>query len=254
MAGLIAAVEPIETSDDEGMRPVLVTSDWHPVEQSGRCDALQVRASLYRVIGETTERARREVRHRWKPVFRCRRRRTTVLRVSSPAPPAPEDELFADLLAANRGYAETFSLSGFDGVARAGVAMVTCMDSRIDPLRMIGLKAGDAKILRNPGGRVTDQVLIALVLGVNLLNVSRVLVVQHTRCAMAASGESQLRERVSEAGGVDASWMTFGVITDQRADIADEVQKVRSHPLIGDRVDVGGFLYDVDTGLLEPVC
>ncbi|MGI8955192.1 MAG: carbonic anhydrase, partial [Nocardioidaceae bacterium] len=80
---------------------------------------------------------------------------------------------FDDLLAANRAYASTFALQGFDGVARAGVAMVTCMDSRIDPLRMIGLSAGDAKILRNPGGRVTDQVLVALVLGINLLHVDR---------------------------------------------------------------------------------
>ena len=80
---------------------------------------------------------------------------------------------FDDLLAANAAFAEDFSLAGFDGIARAGVAMVTCMDSRIDPLSMIGLSAGDAKILRNPGGRVTDQALVALVLGVNLLNVDR---------------------------------------------------------------------------------
>ena len=76
---------------------------------------------------------------------------------------------FDDLLAANREFAEHFTFSGFDGVAHAGVAMVTCMDSRIDPLGMIGLSPGDAKILRNPGGRVTDQALVALVLGVNLL-------------------------------------------------------------------------------------
>lgn len=161
---------------------------------------------------------------------------------------------FDDLLAANREFAGSFDLAGFDGVARAGVAMVTCMDSRIDPLHMIGLEPGDAKIMRNPGGRVSDQVLVALVLGVNLLGVDRVLVVQHTRCAMAGGSEAQLRERVSTASGADASWMTFGVITDQRADIADEVAKVRAHPLLGERAAVGGFLYDVDTGLLEQIC
>ena len=84
---------------------------------------------------------------------------------------------FDDLLAANRRYAEDFSLSGFDGIAHAGVAIVTCMDSRIDPLRMVGLEPGDAKILRNPGGRVTDAALVALVLGVSLLEVRRILVV-----------------------------------------------------------------------------
>ncbi len=75
-------------------------------------------------------------------------------------------------MATNARYAEIFELAGFDGVAHAGVAVVTCMDSRIDPLRMLGLQPGDAKMLRNPGGRVTQQALVALVLGVNLLGSS----------------------------------------------------------------------------------
>jgi len=160
---------------------------------------------------------------------------------------------FDDLLAANRAFAEDFALSGFDGVAHAGVAMVTCMDSRIDPLGMIGLTPGDAKILRNPGGRVTDQALVALVLGVNLLKVDRILVVEHTRCAMASASEEDLRERLTDESGVDATWMSLGVIDDQRTTLRADVHKVRAHPLIGDHVTVGGFLYDVDTGLLEPV-
>ena len=160
---------------------------------------------------------------------------------------------FDDLLAANREFAEHFALSGFDGVAHAGVAMVTCMDSRIDPLGMIGLAPGDAKILRNPGGRVTDQALVALVLGVHLLDVSRILVVEHTRCAMATSSENDLRTRLGERAGVDASWMSLGVIDDQEAAIRKDVDKVVSHPLIRPDVAVGGFLYDVDTGLLRTV-
>jgi carbonic anhydrase len=158
---------------------------------------------------------------------------------------------FDDLLAANKKFAETFTLSGFDGVAHAGVALVTCMDSRIDPLGIIGLHPGDAKIFRNPGGRVTEQALEALVLGVHLLNVHRILVMPHTRCAMASSSQDELRRRVGESAGQDASWQTFGVVTDQEAALADDVRKVRSHPLIPDRVEVGGFVYDVDTGLLN---
>jgi len=158
---------------------------------------------------------------------------------------------FDDLLSANRRYAETFTLSGFDGVAHAGVAIVTCMDSRIDPLGIIGLKPGDAKIFRNPGGRVTEQALEALVLGVHLLNVNRVLVVPHTRCAMVATTQDELRKRVGESAGQDASWQTFGVVADQKAALADDVRKVRSHPLIPDTVEVGGFIYDVDTGLID---
>jgi carbonic anhydrase len=157
---------------------------------------------------------------------------------------------FADLLAANATYAETFGEGGFDGVAHAGVAIVTCMDSRIAPLEMVGLGHGDAKIFRNPGGRVTPQALEALVLGVHLLGVDRILVVPHTRCAMASASEQELHERVSASAGIDASWQPFHVVTDQLAALADDVQIVRSHPLIPDRVKVGGFLYDVDTGLL----
>ncbi len=157
---------------------------------------------------------------------------------------------FSDLLAANQSYAATFVDGGFDGLAHAGVAIVTCMDSRIDPLAMVGLRHGDAKIFRNPGGRVTEQALEALVLGVHLLGVRRVLIVPHTRCAMTAHSESELQSRIGELAGVDASWHRFHVVSDQRAALAEDVAKVRSHPLIPD-VEVGGFLYDVDTGRLD---
>jgi carbonic anhydrase len=158
---------------------------------------------------------------------------------------------FDDLLEANRQFAADFTLSGFDGVAHAGVAIVTCMDSRIDPLRLVGLGPGDAKIFRNPGGRVTDAALEALVLGVHLLNVQRVLVVPHTRCAMASSSQQELRERVGASAGQDASWQRFSVVDDQVAALQEDVRRVKAHPLIPDTVAVGGFLYDVDTGLLE---
>ena len=152
---------------------------------------------------------------------------------------------------ANREFAGHFDLGGFDGVAHAGVAIVTCMDSRIDPLNMVGLQPGDAKIFRNPGGRVTTQALEALVLGVHLLGVERVLIIPHTRCAMTSNTEQELREKVGASAGQDASWQHFHVVEDQLASLEKDVQKVRSHPLIPDSVLVGGFVYDVDTGLLD---
>jgi len=158
---------------------------------------------------------------------------------------------FDDLLAANREFAETFDLAGFDGVAHAGIAIVTCMDSRIAPLQMLGLTPGDAKIFRNPGGRVTPQALEALVLGVHLLRVERILVIPHTRCAMASASLEELRERVGASAGQDASWQSFGVVADQEAALRDDIRQVRSHPLIPESVAVGGFLYDVDTGLID---
>lgn len=158
---------------------------------------------------------------------------------------------FDDLLAANREFASTFSLSGFDGIAHAGVAIVTCMDSRIDPLGMLGLSPGDAKIFRNPGGRVTAAALEAIVLGVHLLNVKRVLVVPHTRCAMTTASEVELRQKIGESAGQDASWQGFHVVHDQLAALEQDIAAVRSHPLVPDSIEVGGFVYDVDTGLMK---
>lgn len=160
---------------------------------------------------------------------------------------------FDDLIEANRFYAATNRILGFDGIAHAGVAVVTCMDSRIDPLGMIGLVPGDAKIFRNPGGRVTGNALEALVLAVHLLRVNRILVVPHTRCAMAANTEQELRDKISASSGTDAAWQGFHVVKDQREGLRQDVAAVRAHPLIAGRAIVGGFLYDVDTGLLDPV-
>ena len=75
--------------------------------------------------------------------------------------------------------------------------------------------------------------------------------IPHTRCAMASSTLDQVREKVSASAGQDVSWQTFSMVSDQRAALADDVHKVVSHPLVPDTVKVGGFIYDVDTGLLD---
>ena len=158
---------------------------------------------------------------------------------------------FADLLAANDRYRGEFPLAGFDGIARAGVAMITCMDSRIEPLEMIGLTTGDAKIIRTPGGRVTPDALVGCVLGVHLLGVKRILVVPHTRCAMASGEDADVVARVARETGEDLSDMTLGASTDQRARLIEDVDLLRTHPHVGERALVGGFLYDVDSGELQ---
>jgi carbonic anhydrase len=158
---------------------------------------------------------------------------------------------FDDLVAANKEFAASFELGGFDGVAHAGVAVVTCMDSRIDPLRMLGLEPGDAKIFRNPGGRITDAALEALVLGVHLLGVERILIVPHTRCAMASNTEREFQLKVGKSAGQDVTWHRFHVIGDQMAALQEDVRRVQTHPLIPETVKVGGFMYYVDTGLIQ---
>jgi carbonic anhydrase len=166
-----------------------------------------------------------------------------------PAPPTT----FADLLTRNGGYQNQFNHGGFDGVAHAGVAMVTCMDSRIEPLKMIGLKVGDAKIMRTPGGRVTPDALIGCILSVHLLGVNRILVVPHTRCAMASGEDADIVAKVKETTGEDLSDLRLGASTDQRARLAEDVAALRENPHIQGRALIGGFMYDVDTGALNQV-
>jgi carbonic anhydrase len=157
---------------------------------------------------------------------------------------------FDDLLAANRRYA-TQAPRNFDGIAHAGIAVVTCMDSRLQPLEMLGLFLGEAKILRTPGGRVTHDALIGCVLGAHLLHVDRILVIAHTRCAMASGTDDEIRARILGATGADLGDLTLGATPDQEGALLTDVDLLRSHPVLAGRVAVGGFLYDVDSGLLR---
>jgi carbonic anhydrase len=161
--------------------------------------------------------------------------------------------MFDDLLEANQRYRAEFHDSGVPGTAARGLAVLTCIDSRIDPLAMLGLRAGDAKIIRNAGARVTDDSLRSLVLAVNLLGVTRVCVVQHTECAMVGTTDDELRARISAARGVDAAGWHFLATTDQVATLRDDMARIRSCPLLPGDLDVGGFIFDVHRGDLRMV-
>jgi carbonic anhydrase len=161
--------------------------------------------------------------------------------------------VFDDLLAANAEYAAVFPMAGFDGIAHAGVAMLTCMDSRIDPLQMIGLRPGDAKIIRNPGGRLTESALEGLLLAVHLLGVDRVLLVAHTRCAVADNDEDAIREGIAASTGADVADTSWHVVPDQEQALRDDVALLRGHRLVPASVAVGGFVYDVDDGRLTQI-
>ncbi len=136
------------------------------------------------------------------------------------------------------------------GTAAKGLAVLTCIDSRIDPLAMLGLRAGDAKILRNAGARVTDDSLRSLVLAVNLLGVTRVCVVQHTNCAMVDSTEDQIRARIETERGVDTDGWDFLATTDQLATLRHDIELIESCPLLPPDLAVGGFIFDVHSGAL----
>jgi carbonic anhydrase len=160
--------------------------------------------------------------------------------------------MFDDLLDANRRYAEAFTLADLEPKAVRGLALVTCIDSRIEPLEMLGLGPGDAKIMRNAGGRVTDDVLRSLILAVNLLSVDRVAVMHHTECAVA-SPRAELISRVEAAAGRSASGWDFRSISDPDRDLAADVAAVRACPLLPASLPVVGWRYDIRTGLVHEV-
>ncbi len=162
-------------------------------------------------------------------------------------------EIFSDLLAANKDFASAFKSQALTGQARKGLAIVTCMDSRIDPLHIVGMEAGDAKILRNAGARVTDDVLRTLVLATHLLGVNRILVMPHTDCRMASATEEQIHATILEKSGVDTRGIEIRTVADPLAALKQDLVRVESYPLLAKDIKVMGAIYDVTTGLLNPI-
>jgi carbonic anhydrase len=162
-------------------------------------------------------------------------------------PQFPVDS-FADVLDGNKVYAADFPGTGLTGRALKGLALVTCMDSRIEPLPLLGMEQGDVKILRNAGARVTDDVLRTLVLAAYLLDVTRVLVMPHTHCKMASATEEQIHQEILDDYGVDTSSVEFRTVADQEAALAYDVRRIRAYPLLPKNFVVAGAIYDVHTG------
>jgi len=165
----------------------------------------------------------------------------------------PAADPFADLYAANTDFVAQFHDAQLTGRAARGLAIVTCMDSRITPLAVVGMGIGDCKILRNAGARVTQDVLRTLVLATYLLGVDRVLVMPHTDCRMAQVDEAVIHETIAAEFGVDTRSLEFQTARDQREALAVDVTRIRSFPLLPASVAVAGAIYDVRTGRLEPV-
>ncbi len=162
-------------------------------------------------------------------------------------------EAFNDLLVANRRFSKDFQHSELTGTALKGLAIVTCMDSRISPLAAVGMQAGDAKILRNAGARVTDDVLRTLVLASYLLGVNRVLVMPHTDCRMASTDEAAIHATIQNQFGIDTRILEFRTVSNQREALAEDVARIRTYPLLQKGVSVAGAIYNVSTGQLEPI-
>lgn len=161
-------------------------------------------------------------------------------------------EAFTDVMQSNKEFARGFEDQKLTGSAKRGLAIVTCMDSRINPLAMVGMQPGDVKILRNAGARVTDDVLRTLVLATWLLNVNRILVIPHTECKMASGTEDQVHQAIFETSGIDTRSIEIRTVVDQKAALATDIQRIKSFHLLPDNIVVGGAIYDVHTGILKP--
>ncbi|MEV4081854.1 carbonic anhydrase [Nonomuraea fuscirosea] len=158
---------------------------------------------------------------------------------------------FDDVYSANAKFAESFGSSGLTGRAARGLAVVTCMDSRIDPLGLLGLQPGDAKILRNAGARVTDDVLRTLVLAVYVLGVNRVLIMPHTDCGMTKVTDSEVHA-LTRDHGVDTRSLEFHTVPDQNEALKHDLTRIRTTPFLPPGMPVAGGIYDVHTGRLTP--
>jgi carbonic anhydrase len=155
------------------------------------------------------------------------------------------NDTVARLLAANESYVASRAKTGS---ARPGrrLAVVTCMDNRIDVYAALGLHLGDAHVIRNAGGRVTDDVLRSLAVSIHLLGTDTVVVMQHTRCGLLGVTEQQLRETT----GADFGFLAFD---DHEVALREDIERLTSTTFLGPLRGVAGLVYDVDTGAIDDV-
>lgn len=161
----------------------------------------------------------------------------------------------ADLLAANAQYAE--SVAGRDELPpapRRRLAILTCMDARLEPLRALGLDLGDAHVIRNGGGRASDDAVRSLALGRAMLGIQTALVIHHTKCRLRGHDAASLRAALTNAGGeVPPGFELLPLPDDIEAGVRADVARIRSSPVIPPGLAVHGLVYDVDTGRLSVV-
>lgn len=161
---------------------------------------------------------------------------------------------YARLLAENERYTEAFDRSALTAAPLSGLAIVACMDARLDVEETLGLRTGDAHVIRNAGGLVTDDVIRSLVVSQQLMGTNEIVVIEHTGCGLHGIDEEGLRGRLAGSIGVTADDIpvTFGAFDDLEANLRAQVAILREHQLLR-RVPVHGLIFDVRTGRLHEV-
>ena len=159
-----------------------------------------------------------------------------------------------EVVGANRAYAEHFALGHLPTPPARGLVVVSCMDARQAMFSMLGLKPGDALILRNAGGIVTEDVIRSLIVAHHLLSAHEVMIINHTECGLLTFKDEEMRSRLHQATGTKAATpRRFYAFSDLEQNIRAQVQKAKSHPWLPADLVVRGFIYDVKTGRLSEV-
>lgn len=161
--------------------------------------------------------------------------------------------VYEETLAANRKFAESFTLGELPIPPAGKLAVVACMDARLNVEQMLGLKPGDAHIIRNAGGLVTDDALRSLILSSRLLGTRVFYVIEHTGCGMLTFTDEDLRRKLQQETGRDTSQLHFHSFTDIEENLRTQLRRIRENPFLPADIEVHGFIYDVRTGKLGEV-
>ena len=158
-----------------------------------------------------------------------------------------------EVLEANRSYAEGFDKGDLSAPPGRRFAVVTCMDARLDPAKFLGLDEGDAHVIRNAGGLVTEDALRSLIISHWLLGTQEVAVIAHTDCGMLTFSNDDLHARLHEEAGSDATDIDFRPFPDLEASVRGSLSAVRESPHLPDSIELSGWVYDVRSGRLSEV-
>ena len=157
-----------------------------------------------------------------------------------------------ELLKNNEAYAEKFDKGGLPLPPARKVAVVACMDARLNPSYVLGLEEGDAHVIRNAGGVITDDEIRSLAISQRLLGTEEIILIHHTDCGMLTFQDDEFRRQIQDETGIKPQWAP-----ESFADLAEDVRqskaRIEASPFVPRKDSVRGFIYDVDTGRLEEV-
>ena len=156
------------------------------------------------------------------------------------------------MLEANRAFASGFDRGGLGAPPATGVAVVACMDARLDVYRILGLREGDAHVIRNAGGVVTDEVIRSLTISQHKLGTTEVILIGHSNCGLEGLDADEFARKLAEETRAPRDW---SIAAFENVDVAvrDGVARIRESPFLSRSVSVRGFVYDVETGKLREV-